>query len=54
MLALAGGLLLQGEMHAFMAAVLLGMAGLNAFDGDAQAQPPNGKLGEVEQAVRGS
>ncbi len=38
-------------MHALMAAVLLGMAGLDARDGDAQTQPPDGKLGEIEEAV---
>src|SRR3954470_15835568 len=49
-----GGLLFEGQMHAFMTAVLLGMAGLDALDADAQPQPPDGKLGEVEEAVGGS
>ena len=39
-------------MHALVAAVLLGMAGLDAFDGDAESEPPDGELGEVEEAVR--
>jgi hypothetical protein len=42
------GFFLQGEMHAFLAAVLLGMAWLNAFDADAQAQPPHCQLAEIE------
>src|ERR1700733_1596684 len=41
-------------MHAFMAAVLLGMARLNLFDADAQTEPPDSELAEVEQSVRGS
>ena len=47
-----GRFLLEREMHALVAAVLLGMAGLDALDGDAEPQPPDGELGEVEQAVR--
>jgi hypothetical protein len=46
------GFFLQGEMHAFMASILLGMAGLDAFDADAQAQPPDGELTQVEQSMR--
>jgi hypothetical protein len=48
-----GGFFLQGEMHAFMTAILLGMAGLNAFDANAQAQPPDGEFAQVEQSVGG-
>ncbi len=47
----ACGFLLQGEVHALMAAVLLRLAGLDAFDGDAEAQPPDRELGEIEQGV---
>ena len=38
-------------MHAFVAAVLLRMAWLDALDRDAQAEPPDGELGEVEQSI---
>jgi hypothetical protein len=37
-----GGFLFQRQVHALMTAVLLRMAGLDALDGDAQAQPPDG------------
>lgn len=46
-----GGLLLEGQVHVLMASVLLGMAWLDALDADAQAQPPNGELGEVEEGI---
>src|SRR5882757_1659045 len=49
----ARGLRFEREVHAFMAAILLRMTGLDAFDGDAQAQPPDRELGEVEQRVGG-
>ncbi len=40
----AGCHFLKGEVHALMAAVLLGMARPDALDFDAQAQPPDGEL----------
>lgn len=45
------GLLLQGQVHAFVAAVLLGVSWLDALDGDAEPEPPDGELGEVEEPV---
>src|SRR5467141_2421380 len=47
----ARGLRFEREVHAFMPAILLWMTGLDAFDGDAQSQPPDRELGEVEQRV---
>ncbi len=49
-----GGLFLQGQMHALMAAILLGMAGLDALNTDPQAEPPHGELAQVEQRMCGS
>ena len=45
------GFFLERQMHALMPAVLLRMAGPNAFDADAQPQPPDRKLGEIEQPI---
>ena len=45
------GFRFERKMHAFMPAVLLRMTRLDAFDGDAQTQPPDGELREVEQGV---
>ena len=39
-------------MHALVAAVLLGMARLDALDGNAEAQPPDGEFGQIEEGVR--
>ena len=49
-----GGFFLQREMHAFVTAVLLRMAGLDALDANAQPQPPDRQLAQVEQSMRGS
>jgi hypothetical protein len=40
-------------MHALMPTVLLQLTGLDAFDGDAQTQPPDREFGKVEQRVGG-
>ena len=46
-----GSFLFQSEMHAFMPAVLLRMAWFDAFDANAEPQPPHGELAQVEQRV---
>ena len=38
-------------MHAFMTTVLLGMAGLDAFDANAQTQPSHREFAQVEQSM---
>src|SRR5437016_1027100 len=47
-----GGFQLQGQMHAFMAAVLLRVARFDALDLDTEPEPPDGELGEVEEGIR--
>jgi hypothetical protein len=49
-----GGFFLQGQMHAFMAAVLLRVTRLDAFNADAQPEPSDRKLAQVEQVGGGS
>jgi hypothetical protein len=49
-----GGFFLQRKVHAFVTAVLLRMGGLDAFDANAQTQPPHRQLAKVEQGVRRS
>ena len=39
-------------MHAFVPAVLLRVAGLDALDLDAKLDPPDRELGEVEERIR--
>ena len=38
-------------MQAFVASVLLGVSGLDAFDMDTEAQPPDGESAESEQGM---
>src|SRR5437870_5998895 len=38
-------------MHALMAAILLGMARLDPFDGNPEPEPPDGQLAQVKQGV---
>jgi len=49
-----GGFFFQREMHAFVTAILLGMAWLDPFDADAEPEPPNRQLAQVEESVSGS
>jgi hypothetical protein len=44
----------QGQMHALMTAILLGMARLDSFDADTEPEPPHRKLAQMEQGVGGS
>ena len=46
-----GRLALQRQMHAFVPTVLLRVAGPNAFDLDAEPQPPHGEPAEAVQRV---
>ena len=39
-------------MQFLVAAILLGVTWLDAFDLDAEPQPPDGELGEVEEGIR--
>ena len=39
-----GCFLLESEVHALVTSVLLRMTGLDAFDGDAEPQPPDREL----------
>src|SRR5690606_18239658 len=48
-----GGFRFERAMHAFMAAVLLGMSWLDALDLNAEAEPPDGELRQLERAVGG-
>ena len=46
-----GRLQLQGQMHTLVAAVLLRVAGLDAFDCDPEPEPPDREFGQVEECV---
>jgi len=46
-----GGLFLEGQVHALVAAVLLRVTGLDPFDGDPEPQPPDGELAKAEQGM---
>jgi hypothetical protein len=45
------GPLLQGEVHAPVAAIFLGMTRLDTFNADAESEPPDRPLAQVEQGV---
>lgn len=47
-----GCVLLQGPMHTLMPAILLRVTRLDAFDSDAEPEPPHRELGEIEQGIR--
>ena len=47
-----GGFGLQGQMHPLVAAVLLGVARLDAFDGDAEPSPPHRQPAQPIEGVR--
>lgn len=46
-----GGLGFQGEMHAFVAAVLPGMAWRDALEPNAEGQPPDRELAQAVERV---
>src|SRR5208283_6179544 len=48
-----GGFFFQGEVHALMATVLLGLAGLDPFNANTQAEPPDRQLAQMKQGVGG-
>ena len=39
-----GCFLFEGEVHALVAPILLGMTWFDALDGDAQSEPPDGEF----------
>ena len=48
-----GGFFFQGEMHPFMAAILLRVSGLDPFDTDSEPEPPDRELAQIKQGVGG-
>jgi hypothetical protein len=38
-------------VHSLVTAVLLGLSGFDTFDGNAEAEPPDGKPRKIEEAV---
>jgi hypothetical protein len=48
-----GCVLFERQVHALMAAILVRVAGANAFDGDAQSQSPDRETGKLKQEAKG-
>ena len=47
-----GGFFLEAQVHALMAAILLGMTGFDALDVDSQTQPPHPPLTQAKIPLR--
>ena len=48
-----GGFFLERQVHAFMAAVFLGVSRLNPFNRDAEPQPPDRQAAHPEERIAG-
>src|ERR1700733_3770775 len=46
-----GGLFLQGQVHAFVPTILLGISRPDTLDADPEAQPPDRELAEAKEGA---